>query len=501
MNNNNFDWKFYISFYPDLSKLKNEKNAYDHWNEFGKYENRICSKESLNNLIPKDFDWKFYTTYYKDLSHIKDKYDAYTHWIKNKSTENRIYNKMQSVEYKKKDNLLNTIIHNSVDYLKTINSAKSDKKKTTANLSSIRIALDIIPTKHKDYMARGVGSLIADYIKILNRNNIAWHELDCKNFEYANNNKYNIVHFTAPPIINSKYSSDDKCTGSVKLMKLMIDQKKSNTCYIIITIYDIIPYLFPESYMPGDIYYEFCKKVKDVDLVVAISGSTKDDLVRHLNVPEDKIYVVYPTIRDCFKYLPDLSGSEHIIKKLKIIKKFILCPGGEDGRKNLPETVNGFLIAVKKYNITDTQLVVACSLSERYIQNMKNMLGEFKDLVVFTGFISDNELNILYNRAYVTLFASIYEGFGLPIIESIKCHTPVICSITSSMLELIQLSDGGIVPTNPYSRESIAESIKYIFTIDTVSYQTHVDKSLMLLKYLYSSNILDAYKYVLNKYS
>jgi len=184
-----------------------------------------------------------------------------------------------------------------------------------------------------------------------------------------------------------------------------------------------------------------------------------------------------------------------------------LYTGGADFRKNIDKTIQGYAYA-KNILKVDTQLVVVCAggttLQNMYCDLIKKSGLSLND-VIFTNFIPDSELNVLYNNAHVTIFVSLYEGFGMPIIESINCKVPVIVSNTSSMLELFDLSSQSLFIADPYSVADIARAINDAFNIDKNKYNMYINKSFEILP-LFSNRMIqtelkNAYRYALIKKS
>ena len=486
---NQFDWQTYVSNYKDLQKagINTKEKAYCHWIVYGKKEGR---------------------TYLNTINLTIDKIDLNTNNTNQEkyyAEENKKYIEQYDVINYSYYNIYNKIvIKNLFDmYIKIHNKEKNLNTiiKSKVNLNNIKIGIDIVPTYHDHYSQRGVGYLVKNYFEVLSSiPNINIIPLSKHNYT----EQYDIIHFTCPPVINE--ICNDNSYDELKLIRNECIIKK-NAKIFIMTIYDLIPHIFKNAYKPSQIYYDFFDLLKDIDLIIAISNSTKKDLIKFFNIPENKIYVIYPPLKNNFTKLigNDKTYENNIIEKYKITKNYILYIGGADFRKNIDNTIQGFTYAKNNYNI-DSQLVIVCAEGKKLQEHYSNQLERsdvLLDDVIFTDFVQEFELYILYNKAHVSIFTSLYEGFGMPIIEAIKCKIPVIVSNTSSMIELFELSSKNLLITDPYDVKNIADTINYIFKINKKEYDCHINNSLEILP-LFSNQMIqielkNAYTYALSK--
>ncbi|MGG4344457.1 glycosyltransferase [Paenibacillus lautus] len=229
---------------------------------------------------------------------------------------------------------------------------------------------------------------------------------------------------------------------------------------VVMTVYDIIPYLFKERYLKPRAFYDeymsWVEKVKRADKILAISKSVKDDLVEHLKIDTDKIEVIYAGVEEHFRKL-EIEDVEDIQKMYGISSQFVMCTGGDDDRKNIAELI----IAYSKMPanlIEKFQLVIACKLSNASISRYYEIAKKHKveGRVILTNFVPLDHLIKLYNMAYVMAFPSQYEGFGLPVVEAMACGTPVLTSNNSSLGEI---ADGAAVLVNPFDTKDITRGL------------------------------------------
>ena len=238
-------------------------------------------------------------------------------------------------------------------------------------------------------------------------------------------------------------------------------------CKVIALVYDIIPYVMRKHYLSGKEsmkWYMTCVDVlRWVDRLQVISQSVKDDLVSYLNFDADKIDVIWGAVDSRYKEIdvPEQQRSE-LFDKFAIDSSYIMCTGGDDMRKNIAGLIEAYS-ELSKELIEKYQLVIVCKLSadaeDRYkkLSEKLNVAGR----VVFTNFVSNEELLALYNLATIMAFPSIYEGFGLPVVEAWACGTPVLTSENSS---LGQIAGDAAVKVNPNSIKDITKGLQYALT-------------------------------------
>lgn len=234
----------------------------------------------------------------------------------------------------------------------------------------------------------------------------------------------------------------------------------------IVTIHDLILHFFPGRKMIKfyqRIAYNIIIKnaVKKAKKIITVSDNTKNDLVKHLKVPAEKIQTIHNGISDTFTFLQDQSGIQKTLTKYKIAQPFLLYTGVWRSHKNLPRFIKAFGLIRKKENL-DLRLVITGKEDKNYPE-VKNTVQEFDltDAVTFTGLVEEDELCHLYNAATITVCPSLYEGFGFPPLESMKCGTPVAASRTSSLPEVC--GEGNAVFFDPYDTDDMARKIASLY--------------------------------------
>lgn len=236
----------------------------------------------------------------------------------------------------------------------------------------------------------------------------------------------------------------------------------SATCKSVVTIHDLIYKFHPEDFgwIDRKIYdLKFKHACRHADHIIAISNSTKYDLMMQYGVEERKISVVYQSCSE--EYLRTVSEEEcsRIRLKYNLPETFLLSVGSIISRKNI-------LAAVKAVEllkgIISLPLVIVGGGGE-YKETVKEYIREnhLEDRIIFPPYISNEDLPAIYQMAKIFIYPSRYEGFGIPIIESLYSHTPV---ITTRMSSLAEAAGPGAWYCHPDQPESIADGIVRICT-------------------------------------
>ncbi|EKD58657.1 MAG: mannosyltransferase B-like protein [uncultured bacterium] len=180
---------------------------------------------------------------------------------------------------------------------------------------------------------------------------------------------------------------------------------------------------------------------KKADKIIAVSNSLENDLQTFLNIPKEKVSVIYPGLDERFFQLPE-TDSAKVISKYDISKRYILFLGTLEPSKNISRLLDAFSRfknqqKQKNGGKFDYQLVLAGKrgwLSCEYQQMIRD-LGLVKD-VIFTGYVIGDELVPLFRKAEFFVMPSLYEGFGMTVLEAFATETPAIISKVASLPEL-----------------------------------------------------------------
>lgn len=234
-------------------------------------------------------------------------------------------------------------------------------------------------------------------------------------------------------------------------------------------LYDTIPLIFPE-YFPGvnegnHWIIELIKSIQLNDHFFAISENTKKDFIKYANINENHITTTLLAASENFYPTNDIELINKIKNKYKIPldKKYILSLCTLEPRKNLDFALKNFIQFIEKNNIYDCNLVLAGGHWEKFLKHLKSEIknyDKYKDKIIITGYIDDEDLAPLYSGAELFVYPSIYEGFGMPPLEAMQCGCPVITSNTSSLPEVVE--NAGIT-INPESDQELIEAYERIF--------------------------------------
>ncbi len=261
-------------------------------------------------------------------------------------------------------------------------------------------------------------------------------------------------------------------------------------CKSIITIFDMTFFTMPQVHMKSKVAYfksMIPLALNKSDKIIAISQQTKNDILNLFKVPENKIKVIYPGIGDNFRVIGDTAIFK---KKKRLPDKYILFVGTIEPRKNLNNLIRAYA-TLKKRGIQHKLVVVG-----KYGWGCEEILKK-KD-VIFTGFMDENDLPYMFNGASVFVYPSFYEGFGIPVIEAMKCGVPVITSNTSSMAEIAREA---AILVDPHSPKEIADSIYDVLTKTQIAdslKEKGLERANIFTTAKMLSQTLNTYKEVLN---
>lgn len=227
-------------------------------------------------------------------------------------------------------------------------------------------------------------------------------------------------------------------------------------------VHDLIPLYMPELFTKGHkqrfkFFTDLC--AKKADHIVAVSKATKEDVMKYMKMPESKISMIYEGADKRFSTDRDEKRIKEVMDKYNIDKPYILCLSTVEPRKNMLRTIKAFEQLLTK-GITDYKLVLVGGKgwNNGEIYDYANT-HKLQDSVIFTGYASDDEIKHIYANATVFVYASLCEGFGIPIIEAMQSGTPVITSNVSCMPEV---AGKACELVNPYSVSDIEHAIEKI---------------------------------------
>ena len=217
----------------------------------------------------------------------------------------------------------------------------------------------------------------------------------------------------------------------------------------VITVHDMIHERFPEMYPQQDRTSEFKRmSVMNADRIIAISQWTKKDIMDIYGIQEEKIDVVYHGHSIDASYEEPVSG---------LPEKYMLYVGHRGAYKNFDK----FALAFSNIHSEFPDIELVCT-GGGFSHVEMQFLSDLKiDKCTYHYFVTEPQLTYLYNHALCFVFPSLYEGFGLPILEAYACDCPLVLSNTSCFPEVAR--DGGLY-FDPYDVDSIADALRKVVT-------------------------------------
>lgn len=231
-----------------------------------------------------------------------------------------------------------------------------------------------------------------------------------------------------------------------------------------VTLFDLIPLIHQKPYLENEAYrrwyFDKLDNLRRADLLLAISHSSRQEAILHLGLTAEAAIYVGTAADSHFKKLKiNLAQEADLRLRLGLKSSFVLYTGGIDHRKNIEKLIEAYGLLPKAIR-RKHQLAIICTIQDadrKRLGKLAQKVGLETGEVVFTGFVSETDLVALYNLCRLFVFPSWHEGFGLPVLEAMKCGAPVIASSLSSLPEIVQKEEAIF---NPHDASSIAAKIK-----------------------------------------
>ena len=244
-------------------------------------------------------------------------------------------------------------------------------------------------------------------------------------------------------------SPDGYCSLTTKLPQCMV-------------VHDLGFLHHPETYKKNHVQFyrkyipRFLKKAK---MIGTVSQFSKEDIIRHYKINPDKIKVVYSAVKEIFQ---PVGKEEQILTRDKYTegKDFFIYVGAIHPRKNLVNLLKAFSI-FKKRQQSSMKLVLAGRLAwknDDFLQLLKTY--KYRNDIVLTNYLEEDKLVKLVGSSYALVYPSIFEGFGVPVLEAMKCKIPVLTSEKTSMQEIAR--DAGLY-FDPNSYTDMADKMMLIY--------------------------------------
>ena len=239
-------------------------------------------------------------------------------------------------------------------------------------------------------------------------------------------------------------------------------------CPYVVTIHDLI-FLKIDAYESGRsmvrnrVFRVWAQLIsKHAAAVITVSQRSKEDIMELLEVPESKIVVAPNGLPAEFVLEAGApSQLEWVTRKYGIIQPYVLYVGNFKPHKNLYMLLAAFKQVSE--NLGPRYQLVLAGGDAHYRPELQRRVAELdlEDRVIFTGFVENRDLPDLYKGAEVFVFPSLYEGFGIPVLEAMACGTPVVTSKTTALPEVA--GDAGVL-VDPHSVNEISQAIRFLLT-------------------------------------
>ncbi len=270
----------------------------------------------------------------------------------------------------------------------------------------------------------------------------------------------------------------------------------------IVTIHDVIPLLYPK-YFPvgvrGTIRFWLQQlSLKNTTAIVTVSEHSKKDISKYLHIHPEKIHVAYQSISNDFKPVGE-AAKRSVIKKYGLDAPFFMYIGDVNYNKNIPRLIEAFatihkhdamLVLVGKTFLHDKLLEVIAidEIIRKYDVHQR---------VRQLGFVPDEDLPVLYSLATAYVQPSLYEGFGIPVLQAFACGTPVVSSNRSALPELIDDAALEINPTDVHDISKKLEEILHNEQLRTTLVKKGFARAKLFTQKQFADAIVALYKEVL----
>lgn len=229
-------------------------------------------------------------------------------------------------------------------------------------------------------------------------------------------------------------------------------------CKMVITVQDLHPFIIPDFRFIADarVFKWQMKALRKAAGIISVSNNTKQDLMRFLDLPSERIDVIPMAAGEHFRVL-DNESTKNALRGFDLPDPYVLYVGNYNTHKNIEALIDAWLLLPRTVHLAlvGHKETYPASILERV------SLGRREETVHFIGGLShySPELVALYNRAAVFVFPSLYEGFGLPVLEAMQCGCPVVASRRGSLPEVV--GDAGVL-VEPQAIDELADAIRRI---------------------------------------
>jgi glycosyltransferase involved in cell wall biosynthesis len=236
-------------------------------------------------------------------------------------------------------------------------------------------------------------------------------------------------------------------------------------CKSVVTIHDVIHLMFPQ-YLPNRMALSYARlsiglAARRATRVMTVSESSKRDILRYVQIPPDKVDVIYNAYDERFGVEPKEEDVVRVRERYQLHDEFVLYAGNVKPHKNLERLIQAFDL-VRKRGLDHLKLVLIGDEISKYAALRRAVhRHRLHQYVRFLGYLPEQTLAVMYRLAGVFVFPSLYEGFGLPPLEAMASGTPV---VTSNVSSLPEVAGDAAVLVDPYDPGAIADGIHRVLT-------------------------------------
>ncbi len=233
------------------------------------------------------------------------------------------------------------------------------------------------------------------------------------------------------------------------------------SCVLVPLVTDLAVYRLPEAYQRSRVLwwrlqYRYIRRC--AGFYLAISEFTKWEMTDILGIPAERIYVIPCACSEDMCRVEDPTVLAAVREKYHLPERYVLFVGNNNPRKNLGRMIQAF-DRMKERTDLGHQLVIAGEQGWRFDREAALSGIKHRQDVRFIGFVADEDMPALYSAAELLVFATLYEGFGVPVLEAQRCGVPV---VTSNVSALPETAGDGAAYADPYDIESMAEAMEKV---------------------------------------